>query len=140
MKERCSNKNNPSFRHYGKRGIRCKWNSFEEFYRDMGKSYQDLTKKHGKIELERIDNDGDYCKKNCRWTTHLEQMRNTRSNVFIKWEGEKLTLSELSRMLGISYNSLYSRLNKLKWSTESAFKDPIRKYTNTKRKYASKNR
>jgi hypothetical protein len=31
------------------------------------------------MTLDRIDNNGDYCKANCKWSTHKEQCANRRS-------------------------------------------------------------
>lgn len=75
MKQRCLNEKESSFINYGGRGIKiCKeWDSFERFYKDMGK------RPAGK-SIDRIDNDGDYCKKNCKWSTDKEQANNTRRN------------------------------------------------------------
>jgi hypothetical protein len=75
MKERCANPNNTNFFRYGGRGITvCKeWiDSFEQFLADMGN-------RPGKgYSIDRIDVDGNYEPKNCRWATHKEQMNNTR--------------------------------------------------------------
>lgn len=73
MKDRCSNKNNPDYDVYGRRGISvCKsWNeSYDNFINDMGRR---TTDKH---TLERIDNDDGYKKDNCEWATRGEQVRN----------------------------------------------------------------
>jgi len=73
-KARCSNPNHPSFSHYGARGIvMCeRWRaSFEAFLEDMGAVPDGL-------ELDRIDNDGNYEHGNCRWATRSEQCRNKR--------------------------------------------------------------
>ena len=72
MKWRCLNPNSGIYKYYGKRKIKiCKrWlNSFKNFYEDMGK------RPKGK-SLDRINNNGNYCKKNCRWATHKQQMNN----------------------------------------------------------------
>jgi len=75
MRTRCYNKKDKGYKNYGGRGIRvCKsWkNSFKSFYSDMGDCPAGLS-------LDRIDNNKDYCKENCKWSTRSEQMRNRRS-------------------------------------------------------------
>ena len=75
MKTRCNNPNATSYKYYGGRGIKvCKrWlDSFENFYADMG----DKPTPHH--TLDRISNDGNYCKSNCRWATMKEQAANKR--------------------------------------------------------------
>jgi hypothetical protein len=75
MKARCSNENDPRFKNYGGRGITVcdEWrNSFSAFYRDMG---DPPTDKH---EIDRLDNDDNYCKENCAWRTHEENTQHTR--------------------------------------------------------------
>lgn len=73
-KSRCSNPNNPKYADYGGRGISmcAEWfESFEAFLSDMGPAPNGL-------ELDRIDNDGNYEPGNCRWTTRKVQMNNRR--------------------------------------------------------------
>ena len=62
MLRRCANNNNTAWKYYGDRGIKvCKrWNKFENFAKDMGDSHIDGH------QIDRIDNDGDYCLSNCR--------------------------------------------------------------------------
>ncbi len=73
MRERCLHKKCKDYPSYGGRGITVyeKWNTFENFLLDMGECPAGLT-------LDRIDNNKGYEPGNCRWVTHIEQMRNRR--------------------------------------------------------------
>ena len=76
-----------TWKNYGGRGIRvCKeWENFLNFKKDMHQSYLVHIKKYGKNTLiDRIDNDGNYERKNCRWVTHKESNLNKRKRVYKK--------------------------------------------------------
>lgn len=80
MKNRCNNKKATDYKYYGGRGIKIikRWIIFSAFYKDMGERPIGCT-------LDRINNEGNYELKNCRWATHKEQMNNTRrSNAYNK--------------------------------------------------------
>jgi len=70
MLNRCFNEDNRSYRRYGGRGIRVcdRWLFFPNFYKDMSPSYE-----HG-LSIDRKDNNGNYCKENCRWITGNENL------------------------------------------------------------------
>jgi hypothetical protein len=77
MKNRCYNKKAPNYKHYGGRGIAvCKrWrDSFVAFIQDMG------LKPGIGYSIERINNDGNYTPKNCKWATQKEQIDNRRNS------------------------------------------------------------
>lgn len=111
VKQRCNNKNTTSFNMYWWRWIKCLWNNFEEFYEDMWENYKEW------LQLDRIDNNWNYCKENCRWVTPKNNSRNTRKNIVYKWK----CLAEWCEELNLNYKTIYSRLKK--WiSFEKALK------------------
>lgn len=120
MLTRCENTKHPTYIHYGGRGIKvCKrWHTFENFYTDMGDR---PTLKH---TLDRIDNNGHYCKKNCRWATRKEQQRNRRVNHVITFRGKTQCLSAWSEELGLMTDVINKRIA-MGWPVVRAFTTPI---------------
>lgn len=119
MHRRCNEPSCYSFRWYGGRGIKVIWRSFKEFKNDMYDSYQSHVKEFGEknTSIDRIDNNGNYCKENCRWATWEEQMKNRKSRTSeIKYYRNK-PLKEWSNILGIKLPTLYKRLSR-KWDIE----------------------
>ena len=83
-----------------------------------------MGKRPRKLTIERIDNDGDYEKKNCRWATHREQGTNTSKNIRIKFYDMDLTLTEWGRLLNIKEGTLRHRF-KIGWPAQKAFTTPV---------------
>ena len=76
MIARCEVPTRIDYKNYGARGISvCKeWrNSFIQFHEDMRDGYDP------KLRIDRIDNNGHYCKDNCRWVTTKKSLANRRS-------------------------------------------------------------
>lgn len=125
MKMRCYNKRDPSYRLYGKRGIKMcsQWkNSFQQFLSDVG------PRPSAKHSLDRYpNNDGNYEPENCRWATNKEQMRNTSKTIFVEYEGKRVPLIELSEKLGLRRQMVVRRLNR-GWLLEDALLQPPGKH------------
>lgn len=117
MHNRCRNKNQPNYKNYGGRGIKvcARWSCFENFLEDMGEPADGVS-------IDRIDNDGDYEPKNCRWATRRQQSRNMRTNRVIEFRGCKRPLIDWADDLGIDQSSLRERLER--WPLEKALTQP----------------
>jgi hypothetical protein len=78
IKTRTLNPKNKRYSDYGGRGITIcdEWeNDFMSFYNwAMSNGYEE----NKGLSIDRIDNDGNYCPENCRWTTSTIQTRNQR--------------------------------------------------------------
>lgn len=114
MKSRCYIPSNVKFHNYGGRGITvCKrWMKFSNFLEDMGiRPY--------KYTLDRIDCNGNYCKKNCRWATTAQQNINKRTNRVLEKDGIRLPVCVWAKKLGINCKTIDARLRKGWSDTES---------------------
>jgi hypothetical protein len=119
MIQRCENPKNKWYHRYGGRGIKvCEaWrNDFRAFYADMG------DKPDG-LELDRKDNNGDYSKENCQWSTRSEQVRNRITTKYLTFNGETMTLPDWADRLGIKRKVLERRIRD-GWSVEDALTKP----------------
>jgi hypothetical protein len=120
--QRCTNPNNKEYKHYGARGITVceRWLKFENFLKDMGLPPTD------KCQIDRIDNDNNYCKENCRWTTPKINSRNRRDNHLVTHNGKTQCIAMWAEEINIKCGTLSMRL-KRGWTTERALTVPIRK-------------
>lgn len=115
MKSRCYNPKSKYYNDYGGRGIAVcgEWlNDFRAFYDwAIANGYRD------DLEIERIDNDGDYEPSNCRWATRTEQNNNKRNNHFVTYNNRTQTVAQWARETGIPKQTLLGRL-KRGWNAE----------------------
>ncbi len=125
MKNRCYNKNNKRYKHYGGRGITVcdRWlHSFMAFFEDMG------SKLFSKAQIDRIDNDGNYEPGNCRWTTCTENNRNRRftkltinkaKTIRKLYKSTEITITRLAKKYGIDRHTVRDCVNYLTWIEEA---------------------
>lgn len=105
--QRCNNSNNKAYKYYGARGIKClfaDWESFKNWALSNG--YE-----HG-LTIERVDNNGNYEPKNCKWITNQEQQLNKRqaSNYcLVNYNGKAVNLMQLAKLTNVKYHNLYYR-------------------------------
>jgi hypothetical protein len=104
MIQRCLSPNYHSYYLWGGRGIKVcdEWRDFRNFYRDMG----DIPDGYS---LDRIDNNGNYCKANCRWATPREQRINNRHVIMVSVNGDSRCLKDWAKFLGMHYKNLHER-------------------------------
>ena len=94
----------------------------------MYDTFQEHVSKYGNknTQLDRIDNDGDYYKDNCRWTTVKKNCRNKGQNRMITFNRDVRCVSEWGEYIGGTKNTVWQRLNS-GWSIEKAITTPVRK-------------
>lgn len=118
MKSRCHNPNNDRYRFYGGRGIKVcdDWKNDFKVFHDwaISNGYDDS------LTIERIDVNGDYCPTNCTWITIEQQQKNKRNTIYVTFNEESITLSKLSELVGINYNTLYYKIITLGLSVDDA--------------------
>ena len=119
MKQRCTNPNAHAYELYGGRGITiCKqWQSFEQFFSDMGECPEGLT-------IDRINNNKGYSPNNCRWATYKEQQNNRRDNRLFTYKDKTMTATQWAETVGLTCRQLIRRIDR-DWSFEEAINTPM---------------
>jgi hypothetical protein len=112
---RCYSTDNSDYKNYGGRGIivHPSWHGEEGFYQFI----QDAGLRPSKeYSLDRIDVNKGYFPENVKWSTSIEQANNRRNSKKYLFDGEYLTLAEISRKTGIGYQRI--------WKATKIYGDP----------------
>lgn len=124
MRQRCRDPKRNRAGSYANKGI-CvceEWNDYAVFREwALSSSYAEG------LSIDRIDNDGNYCPENCRWTTPKIQANNTSQNKKLTFDGETKTLSEWADLVDIPYDTIKRRIQ-CGWSDEKALTTPVRRH------------
>jgi len=118
---RCYKESEHNYKYYGGKGIRVceEWHNPKNFY-----NWTVLNKYTGKMQIDRIDSNGDYCPENCRVVTSSENIRNSGITKY-SWvivdaardiyRKEKISTRKLAKLLGVSPSNMWSILNNKTW-------------------------
>lgn len=112
---RCYNPNKERYPRYGGRGIKVqkRWHIFNNFKDDMFLSY-----KKG-LSIERINVNGNYTSKNCKWIPIKEQHLNKSNTITLKINKEKISVPDAAKKYGVKLSNIYSRLDR-GWNNKDA--------------------
>ena len=124
IKTRCFNKKYTGYKYYGGRGIKvCDlWLEYEYF-----KEWALQSGYNDDLQIDRIDNNGDYSPDNCRWVEQKKQNRNTSRNRYFEIDGQKKCMAEWCEYYGINRQVVELRI-KSGWDVEEAFRKPVGRY------------
>ena len=108
MINRCHNESDVNYHRYGARGIRvC------DAWRDEPTHCIEWLEQNGYgkgLQLDRIDNDGEYSPENCQVVTRSENCRNRRDNVRYLVHGESLIAKEVEEKYGVKAGTFRARV------------------------------
>lgn len=107
MLNRCYYPGTPMYQYYGGEGktVCDEWRDKEHGFENFVEWATNNGYEEG-LQIDRIDNNGNYEPSNCKWSTDIEQANNKRTTLRLKVNGEIDTVGNWARRLGISYWNL----------------------------------
>ena len=128
MNERCNNPQDAGYIYYGASGIKVceEWHKsnpdgFINYKRDIERLGSPLQPD---MQIDRINNNGDYAPDNVRWASRKTQMNNRRCNLEFEINGETKTLKQWAEVVGIKYSTLRERIMR-NWGIIKALTKPV---------------
>ena len=123
MLQRCYLKSKDNYSEYGGRGIRV----CDEWLGENGfVNFKDWATSNGyadDLQIDRINNDGNYEPQNCRWVTAKINMRNRRACRYVDdtpWG--RITVAELAERINGDYSLVYTQIYKGKHTVDEIIK------------------
>jgi hypothetical protein len=130
IKTRCLNTKVQEYPRYGGKGVLIcvEWvDDYKTFHEwSMANGYS------SELSIDRIDPNGNYEPRNCRWVDCKTQANNRVNTLKFEVNGEIRPLSELASEYRIPYPTLHMRLNKYKWSLAKSLMLPVQQRQKSK--------
>lgn len=107
IRTRTHNNHILSAKYYSKKHIDlCKeWDSYLNFKEwALNNGYKD------NLTIDRIDGNKGYSPENCRWADIITQNNNRSNNIKYDFNGEKLTINQIARLVNINSSTLRKRV------------------------------
>lgn len=129
LNDRCNNPKNRYYNNYGGRGIIVDpiWRDFANFLAEMGPTWNGGKDVNGeRVTIDRIDPNSNYGPGLCRWATDEVQCNNKQNSVYMIWNGEKKTMGQWAKIVGICRHVIRIRW-KMGWTIDECLTTPVKK-------------
>jgi len=130
MFRRCYDRDTIGFNRWGGRGIEVGDEWYDKKNRRLNRKafilWAIANGWSNGLQIDRINNDGNYEPSNCRFVTSKENNKNREDTRYITFGGKTMCMKDWAEEIGVPYFALRLRLNKYGWSVEKALTTPIK--------------
>lgn len=124
-RHRCESPTNKDFQNYGGRGIK-----FCEEWKQNPSAFFEWADRNGYkqgLQLDRKNNDGDYCPENCHFVSPKENARNRRITTRLEDGTPLLDVYDRAVVKRVSYTTFAARVIRYGWDIQKALHEPAKK-------------